>query len=238
MNESIVRDIREIIDDTAKTYEIGGKTYTNRPLNLVRHKDTARTLEFNDLSSITRILKNELSRFQAPMYIVIEDYNRVSVISSLDDDKDRETPYRAVCDYSPFKFGNMYDYEDFVIALRSMFVQNEETADLLQLLKTITDSNSVELADDGITQKVTAKRGVSAQATNAAPIRKLAPFRTFPEVEQPTSEFLFRIRTNNTFSLFEADGGAWKRKAKLNIIDYYENALKEEIEAGKIIVIG
>lgn len=238
-NNSIVRDIKNIIDNTAKTYEIDGNTYTNSPLQIVRHKDTANTLHFNDLSSIVPILKNELNQFELPNYIVVDDYDSVKVVTSLDGEKDRETPYNVTCCNSPFRFGNMYDYEDFVIALRSMFVQNAESEDLLKLLKTITNSNSVEVEDDGITQKVTASKGVlTANATKAAPIRRLAPYRTFTEIEQPTSEFLFRIRNNNTFSLFEADGGAWKRQAIENIKAFYASAFEKEIADGQIIIVG
>lgn len=238
-NNSIVRDIKNIIDKTAQTYEIDGNTYTNSPLQIVRHKDTANTLRFNDLSSIVPIIKNELKQFELPIYIVVNDYNDIEVITSLDGEKDRERPYRVTCDNSPFRFGNMYDYEDFVIALRSMFVQNAESEDLLKLLKTITNSNSIEVEDDGITQKVTASKGVlTASATKAAPIRRLAPYRTFTEIEQPTSEFLFRIRNNNTFSLFEADGGAWKRQAIENIKAFYASAFEKEIADGQIIIVG
>lgn len=240
MNDSIIRDIKDIIDETAKTYEINGVTYTNNPLHIVRHKDTANTLVFNDLSSIVPMLKNELVQFKLPVYIVVADYNEVYVTTSLDGEKDREIPYKAKSNYSPFSFGRMYEYEDFVIALRSMFVQNADTEDLLKLLKTITDSNAVEVEDDGITQKITANKGVklAAQSTKAAPIRKLAPFRTFSEVEQPTSEFLFRVRNNNTFSLFEADGGAWKRTAKASIKEFYSKAFAAEIEKNEVIIIG
>ena len=238
-NNSIVKDIKNIIDNTAKTYEIVGNTYTNSPLHLVRHKDTAKTLVFYDLSSIVSILKNELKQFELPIYIIVGSYNKVCVVTSLDGEKEREVPYEVTCDNSPFNFGRMYDYEDFVIALRSMFVQNTESEDLLKLLKTITNSNSVEVEDDGITQKVTASKGVlTANPTKAAPIRRLAPYRTFTEIEQPTSEFLFRIRNNDTFSLFEADGGAWKRQAVENIKAFYTNAFEKEIADGQVIIVG
>ncbi len=42
----------------------------------------------------------------------------------------------------------------------------------------------------------------------------LAPFRTFPEIEQPISEFVFRARCTGegtpALMLVEADGGRWK----------------------------
>ena len=45
----------------------------------------------------------------------------------------------------------------------------------------------------------------------------MAPFRTFPEVEQPTSQFVFRAKCDGEnkpyLMLVEADGGRWKIEA-------------------------
>ena len=46
-------------------------------------------------------------------------------------DKERENPYKAHYDNKTFRFGSYYSYEDFVIALRSQFVQNEDAKALL-----------------------------------------------------------------------------------------------------------
>ena len=238
MYDSIVKDIQNIIDNTAKTYEIDGKVYTNSPLSLVRHKDKAEKIIFNDLSSLIPIMKNECSKFMLPFYLVVDNYDTVNVYSALDDDKDRECPYCVRCNKNQFNYGYTYDYENFVIALRSLFVQNESSENLLKFLKTITSNNSVEVEDDGITQKVTSSKAILGGKSAVSPIQKLAPFRTFTEVEQPTSEFLFRIKSNGGFALYEADGGAWVNQAKANIKEFYAKAFATEIENGTIIIVG
>jgi len=97
----------------------------------------------------------------------------------------------------------------------------------------------VETSDDGITQQVVAKQGAMlASDVKISPIIKLAPFRTFIEVVQPESEFLFRISDGNSFALYEADGGAWKMKAKQYIRAFFENALVEEVKAGNVVILG
>ena len=78
----------------------------------------------------------------------------------------------------------------------------------------------------------------SAQNVKVSPIYKLAPFRTFIEVEQPESEFLFRLSDRTTFTLDEADGGAWKIKAKANIRAFFEKAFTSEIAAGNVVILG
>ena len=115
--------------------------------------------------------------------------------------------------------------------MRSMFVQNDDLTDLLMLLQKISNINSVETEDDGITQKVTASSGARLSTVfNAAPIRNLAPFRTFREINQPSSDFLFRIKNGDRFALYEADGGAWKLEAKQRITNYFRSVLSDEIE--------
>ena len=57
-------------------------------------------------------------------------------------------------------------------------------------------------------------------------------------MDQPESEFLFRISDKNVFALYEADGGAWKIKAKANIRRYFEMALSDGIKAGNVVILG
>lgn len=239
MENNIVKDIQKIIEENIRVVEINGEKYSNQDLRLIRQTDKASQIEFNDLSSIVSMIKNEADRFKLPLYINIENEGRVSVLTSMDEHKGRENPYEAVYDNKTFRFGSYYSYEDFVIALRSQFVLNEDTQSLLEALKKISNSNSVETEDDGITQKVTMQQGASLASTaKVAPIRKLKPFRVFNEVEQPASEFLFRIRGGDSYALYEADGGAWKIEAKNNIKTYFTEELAEEIDKGTVVIVG
>jgi hypothetical protein len=61
---------------------------------------------------------------------------------------------------------------------------------------------------------------------------KLAPFRTFRELKQPESEFVFRVHPGGTCSLNEADGGAWKIAAVNAIADWLANRLKTSAVEG------
>ncbi|OSA97223.1 hypothetical protein B2H85_16310, partial [Clostridium botulinum] len=55
----------------------------------------------------------------------------------------------------------------------------------------------------------------------------LAPYRTFPEVQQPTSKFIFRMQQGPKAAIFEADGGAWRNQAMQSIKAYLQEELKE-----------
>ena len=57
------------------------------------------------------------------------------------------------------------------------------------------------------------------------------------EVEQPESEFLLRINERGEIGFFPADGGVWKLEATRNVAGYFENALKDLIDTGAVVVI-
>ena len=240
-NNNIVNDIERIVkENEVQLIESNGRTFATKDLiETMPRKDVAKEIRFSDLSSIVEIVKREMGRFALPIYINIETEKSVSVITSLDIEKEREKPYSAVAEGSRFNFGSGYDYERFVIAIRSQFIQTPNTANLLQLLKKVSNIESVETSDDGITQSVVAKQGAMlASDVKISPIIRLAPFRTFIEVEQPDSDFLFRISDRNVFALYEADGGAWKIKAKKNIRAFFEAALGDEIKTGDVVILG
>ncbi len=238
MDGSAVREIQRLVEKGAQIVEADGKTFTNGDYHILRHKDKAETLGFNNLSSIVPILRNEIENefSEIPFYIVINDHKNVSVITSLDNEKDRERPYEVQAENCGFTFGRYYCYEDFVIALRSMFVQNDGRDQLLAFLKTVNDIEGVEIGDDGVTQRVTTQSTVSG-AKAIPPIQRLAPYRTFSEIMQPESDFLFRVKQGGQFALFEADGGAWKHKARANIAEYYKNEFTDLISEGKVIIL-
>ena len=82
------------------------------------------------------------------------------------------------------------------------------------------------------------KTGVASRGNAKVPNPvQLSPYRTFVEVEQPESKFVFRMREGARCGLFEADGGAWKLEAMNNIKEYLKEALAQEIESKKVFVL-
>jgi len=61
------------------------------------------------------------------------------------------------------------------------------------------------------------KAGVTLKAEETLrPIVNLAPYRTFAEIDQVVSRFIFRAQGNENgakLALFEADGGRWRLDA-------------------------
>ena len=222
-----------------KTYEINGETYSDNSLHRITpFVPRPEKLTVTGLDSIVTLIDAELGKARAhPLFVRVDGPTEVSVFTSYDDQLQRDFIYRAVCDVPGVKTGYM-DYESFIIALRSKFIPNDDVAYLLDLLSRINKENGVTTRDNGITQTVEARTGVSLKQTVAIKPRvTLAPYRTFLEVEQPESEFVLRLSGDGDIGLFEADGGMWKLTAKRFIADYFNVALKRDIENGFVRVM-
>ena len=84
-----------------------------------------------------------------------------------------------------------------------------------------------------MTQKATVKTGIASKSDAIVPaVVNLKPFRTFLEVEQPSSDFIFRMKEDRytegvQCAIFEADGGAWKAEAMANVKAYLQEQLND-----------
>lgn len=142
----------------------------------------------------------------------------------------RETLFRAEAIVSEFRFDRWYDQEGFMLGLQANF---QPTADLNLILKVsgnIEKKNNAAYSDDGVSQVVTMQTGVATKADALVPNpARLKPFRTFQEVPQPESNFVFRIGDDEepTFKLVEAEGGIWRNEAIQNIKDYLATLLAD-----------
>lgn len=222
-----------------KTYDIHGDTYSDRELvRVAPHIDRPARISVSSLDSIVQLVCHELDMFtNLPVFIRAEDARAVSVFTTYDDVMARDNLYRAECDVPGFRDG-FREYEQAIIELRSRFAPGSGVDYLLDLLSRISKDNGVTTSDNGVSQTVEARQGVSLRTMVAVKPRvALRPYRTFLEVEQPESEFLLRLDDNGNVGLFEADGGMWRQTAKASILAYFEARLSDEIKAGKVVVM-
>ena len=186
---------------------------------------------------ICKLIRTELAKLDTVVMVQAKAHNEVEVMTTYQPDFSRNMLYRARADAPGLRTG-FRGREVALIELRSLFIPSEGTAYLLDLLSRMTDENSVTTRDNGVTQQVEAKQGVSLNVlVDVKPRVQLRPFRTFLEVEQPESEFLIRVDAEEGIGFFEADGGIWKLEAKKNIAKYFETHLTDLIEVGKVVVM-
>lgn len=221
-----------------KTFEIGGQTYADAPLTRIPpHVDRPDCVQVSGLDGVCKLIRTELAKIDTVVMVQAKAHNAVEVMTTYLPDFSRNILYRAEADAPGLRTG-WRDREAALIELRSLFIPNEGTAYLLDLLSKISDESKVSTNDNGVTQTVEAKSGVALNAfVDVKPRVMLRPFRSFLEVEQPESEFLLRVDAEKGVGFFEADGGIWKLEAKRNIAEYFNTNLADLIEAGKVVVM-
>lgn len=210
--------------------ELGGQTYSDKPLNRISYSPRALSIEMNTLTSLVDYIKASIDTMSDKMIVHVESPTRVSLYSKLDADRSRENMVEVLARVPKFDFGKFIDHEEFLINLQAKFIDTEDRALVLKFAGTVEDSSVAEYGDNGITQKATVKTGIASKTEAIVPNPvELVPYRTFLEVAQPASNFIFRMKSDRGIqcAIFEADGGAWVNEATQNIKEYLVEALKE-----------
>lgn len=190
------------------------------------------------LTGLVDYIKSNLERKEAKLLLHIEKPDEVSLMGLLAEDGSREYLASAQAIVPRFNFDYYLDIEEFNVALQSVFAPTADRDILLKVVGNLKEDNVKTTGDDGVSQAVTIKTGVASAADVKVPNPvTLAPYRTFIEVEQPESKFVFRMQDGPKGAIFEADGGAWRNQAILNIKTFLEEQLTNEIASGKITIL-
>lgn len=212
---------------------ISGVSYSDKPLHRINPIPYASEIQMNTLSSLIDYIKSGVDTFGGKMIIHVQSPVRVAMYSALDVERNREEIVTVNAQIPNFDFGRFIDHESFCIGVQSKFVDDPTTdkALLLKFAGTVEAGSVAEYGDDGVSQKATVKTGIASKGDAIIPSpATLKPFRTFVEVDQPASSFIFRMKDDRCggvqCALFEADGGAWKIDAVEAIKAYLISALE------------
>ena len=212
---------------TAEVLDINGERYVDKDVYRVENELRASAIQMNTLTSLVDYLKAGVDKMAEKMLVQVVSPTKVRVLSMLDADRKREELVEVEAMIPDFEYGRYMGNERFIIALQSKFIDNDDRALLLKFAGTVKDESIAEYGDDGVTQKATVKTGITSVGDAIVPNPvKLRPFRTFVEVTQPESAFVFRMRQADgrgiECAIFEADGGAWKNVAMKSIKEYLQ----------------
>lgn len=228
----MIRKALEYIVELSKPVlnEINGQTYSDKPLKRVSYIPYAESIELSTLTSLVDYIKLNRDNLPLPQIIHVVSPTCVKMYSSLDEDRNREKAVEVRASVPSFNFNQFTEKEAFVIGLQSKFIDFADRSLLLKFAGTVENGTVATYGDDGVTQKATIKTGIASRSEAIVPNPvMLQPYRTFSEVPQPASHFIFRMRENRGVecAIFEADGGAWKNEAMKNIKQYLEKELKD-----------
>lgn len=219
----------------AEEHTINGDTYSDKPLHRIdMYIPKANAIEMHTLTSLVDYIKSDVDAMSEKMIVEVASPTKVNLYSQLDYNRDREKLVSVSARVPEFSFNNFMDQEKFCINLQSKFIDDPQTdrSLILKFAGTVEAGTVAEYGDDGITQKATVKTGIASKGDAIVPNPvKLRPYRTFLEVEQPISEFIFRMKQDKydgiNCAIFEADGGAWQIAATKAIKEYLQFELAD-----------
>lgn len=210
-----------------------GRNYSDKQIYPI-HAPLPEPIKVSTLTGLAQYLNANVDGLEIPQLIChVVSPEMVEVRSSLlGEFKDRACYIRAELRQMKLPFNQWMDSEAFNIAMQSCFTDAPAATSRAEVLKYISSVAAVAesgMTDDGISQAVTVKAGIASKAMSILPNPvTLRPFRTFTEVEQPASQFVFRCRQDKgiQYMLAEADGGAWRSEAMRFIQEFMENAVQ------------
>ena len=236
------KEALEYVVGLSEPHKINGEdgfTYVDKSMRkLEKEKDLAEAMEMRTLSSLVDYIKSNTDKLADKMVVHVISPTQVKLFSQLNEDRNREPIADVSAKIPGFKFNSYIDREEFGIALQSKFIPDEERNLLLAFIGNVEDGTVAAYGDDGVTQKATVKTGLASKADAKIPNPvRLTPYRTFLEVDQPESQFIFRMKSDRGVqcAIFEADGGAWELEAMENVKEYLSEELKDLSEQFTVI---
>lgn len=224
--------------------EINGRLYTNAKelMPIDKYAPAPDVFTARTLTGLVDWLRNDVDKLaekHGTLYVSVYDVNGVVVLSPLTGESNsRQMLAQCVVEMPKIFFDCYIDQEDFVVMMQTHFVKGENRDGVLSIAGNLRMDQDATTADDGMSQRVTVKQGVAtvAETTVKNPVM-LAPHRTFPEVEQPSSPFVLRFKKEEgvqpKVALFEADSGAWRTEA-ISIVGKW---LKAQLNGVNVVVI-
>jgi hypothetical protein len=240
MDDAAVKAIKDLALESQGTIEVGGRTYWKASKErIVAPHYTPETLKFVTLTGLVDYVTGEPDVVETagtpdpstPLvnakdaYLHIEDFNKVVLLSAPQGPKNiRHRIAEATSPVSlDFPFGKFMPVEEMTIKLRTMFCKNDDLDEIVFSLTKVDLSNSLQQGDDGVSQSIQVKKGISGASVEGKTLKglyNLAPRRTFGEAVQAESEFLFRMKIvegEGTAALFQSGGNEWRLAAIQNV---------------------
>lgn len=229
------KELIDAIQQGVKGEAVGSGLYT-RPVYLPPAEPMPTGLQLTTLQGVVDYVEktDDANSGDLELFIHVESPTDVSLLGSLHGRHQQRPCYvKAISPINSYVFGRYQSAETFLVELMSLFEATSDRDKLLAIVGNLRDETIKTQSDDGFTQTATVRQGVArvAEVEISNPV-ELQPYRTFAEVEQPLSNFIFRMRKGAQgveCVLIEADGGRWRLDAIANIAGWLKERLPEAI---------
>lgn len=228
MLEKLYQAIRQ--DAAPVVQEIDGRKYVDKRL-IPANEPSPEPLRVSSLTGICDYIQCNVDNLDtSKLLFVVNDATNVEVLSNLQKPFQQRFSY-IEANHKPVELpiGEWKNSLEFNTLIQATCADGYDKEILLRYIANIKSVGEYGLYDDGKAQQITVKKGISAVENDILPNPvTLAPYRTFLEIEQPTSKFILRVKENEGsfwFRLTVGDGGEWQNAAKLSILTYFKENL-------------
>lgn len=231
MDGKAIQEIKDMADKASAVKEVDGKKFSHLKMSPVLPPicEPVMVMSLDSLIDFSKIAiktkENWMYQVHSPTMVEIicksvDSYHQREVLASSDISD-------MVCS---FGFGDQYTLDKFMVAVQNNFMLTEQRQNLIDAVSRVSISDEDSIDDDGFTQTVTAKAGVTLKSKLALPNPvQLKAFKTFPEIEDqmPEDDFIFRVEKGHKtayFKLFEPESMTWQLKCVAKIKEYLKNS--------------
>lgn len=191
-------------------------------------------LTANTLESISLYLKKNPDRVKPEECLVVCELDKVTLYSSV---KGAKNNRHAILEVKPVVFDKFQNdrflsQSEMIVQLLTRCVRTEEIKNLVQSISSMSYIEEGSSDDDGVKADLMISAKILCNNGKPVPNVILKPYRIFPEVEQPRSQYLVRVEAQVKVphvALYLADGGMWKVLAIETIKTHLKKILPEGI---------
>lgn len=226
----------EALQDSVKPQlltDAKGRQYSSHPLNNLPFAEQPRfpKIELHTLDGLVDYIKGNRDGAATSEQVQITCYARaVNLLGKPEGElRQRDHIVQVNCLVPEFSGALSFtDVESFRITLLTRFEESPDRNLILKFISSVQDEAIKTQQDDGVSQRVTVKVGVGTMESAIVPSPVgMAPLRTFTEIEQPTSQFIFRMQKSDKgpqAGLF-AIADDWQARAAIDVKNYLKKEL-------------
>jgi len=189
-------------------------------------------LRISTLSGLVKFIECFPDIAATKLFIHIAGIGQVCLISDPDPTYRRREYYIEA--EAPTDWPEQREYasiERFIVYLMTHFENDENLVKLLGFLGSIKTEDVLQADDDGVSQQVTVKTGITtvAAATVPNPL-ELRPFISFPEIQPPKQLYIFRMKKGSDMNPLCSLTATASPIAHLAIIDRIREYLASKVK--------
>jgi len=213
MDGQAVVEVRKLADEVRPVITVEGRDYVRAGYSKYVAPRIQTPIEVPTLDGMIRMARVQnkyprTMRIMSPTEVAIYEF----------DPENQEEIVVAGCTLklTEFRYDKYMPIDEFRINLLTKFVPSKDREALIRYISKITEKSETRLEDDGVTINTTIEVGTSGANMELQAFSSelnLRPRRTFPDVDQPETKLLFRMKNKNEMALFDFSDGTWINEA-------------------------